>query len=725
MKAGDLFRRCREAPCRACGAVSRWFVRSFSQTAPALNVLALGIAALVGGLCLADTYWPALLGYCLIPAVLFLLALPLSYLLGWILQRFLGHRLTWLTALGALAAADIELFRRGAGEGYSFRVVAFALGVTAVLWLLAASWWSLLRYRRVTPTTVSSALLSAAGTALLLVFLFTDGFEDHYIEKYVTLMGEPQSLAALEDSLSMGPQQVMTVDYGTEEGLPSDTVSLTAYMSRSSAEVTGTYAEYYLDYDLSAVPLVGRVWYPAGGQDCPVLFFAHGNHEIAVDSYLGYDYLGEYLASWGYVVVSVDHNACNLLYNENDGRAVLLLEHIGLLLGYNSQPGNPLYGVLDEDNIAIGGHSRGGEMAATAYLFNGYDRYPENGGVRFDYHYHIRSIVAVAPTVNQYKPADHSVEIEDVNYLLLHGTDDRDVKDFMGMAQYENVTFTGAGDYLKSALYIAGANHGQFNSLWGAYDQPAPFNTLLNTESMLSEADQQTIARLFIKVFLDVTLKGDQSCRSLLTDWDSCAAQLPRTVYVQCYETSDFSVIADFEEDSDLETAALDGAAVTTEGLLLWTEELVDFADDSSFDTHALRLRTSSFDSRYTIALPDAADFAGQSVCLDVCDRREYEVERGNFALLDFTVELTDGEGRTASARAGDFATLFQVLPVRTDKLDYVFQNCTYKTSFATVTIPPEGFEAQEGFDWSAVTALSLVFDRSLDLMIDNIGLTR
>ena len=723
MRGRAILRRCRDLLIRAWGAVRRWFVRNFAGTAPALNVLALAVAALVGGLCLADTYWPVVWGYCLIPAVLFLLALPLSWLLGWIFQRFLGHRLTWLTALAVLAAADIELFRRGAGEGYSFRVVAFSLGVTAVLWLLAASWWSILRHRRAAPTTVLSALLAGAGTVLRLVFLFTDGFEDHYIEKYTALMGEPQSLAALDTG--MGPQQVLTVDYGTEGGLPSDTVSLTAYMSRSSAEFTGAYADYYLDYDLNAVPLVGRVWYPAGGQDCPVLFFAHGNHEIAVDSYLGYDYLGEYLASWGYVVVSVDHNACNLLYNENDGRAVLLLEHIGLLLDYNGQPGNPLYGVLDEDSIAIGGHSRGGEMAATAYLFNGYDRYPENGGIRFDYHYNIRSIVAVAPTVNQYKPADHSVEIEDVNYLLLHGTDDRDVKDFMGMAQYENVTFTGAGEYLKSALYIAGANHGQFNSLWGAYDQPAPFSTLLNAASMLSEGEQQTIACLFIRAFLDVTLKGDRSGLPLLTDWDSCAAQLPRTVYVQCYETSGFSLIADFEEDSDLETAALEGASVTTEGLLLWTEELVDFADDSSYDTHALRLRTSSFDSRYTIALPEAADLTGHSVCLDVCDRKEYAVEQGDYALLDFTVELTDREGRTASARAGDFATIFQVLPVRTDKLDYVFQNCTYKTGFATVTIPQGDFEAQEGFDWSAVTALSLVFDRSLDLMIDNIGLTR
>jgi predicted dienelactone hydrolase len=88
---------------------------------------------------------------------------------------------------------------------------------------------------------------------------------------------------------------------------------------------------------------------------------AHGNHEIAVDSYLGYDYLGEYLASCGYAVVSVDQNACNMLTGENAGRAVLLLEHIGWLLDRSDQRDHPLYGLLDRENIAIAGHSRGGD----------------------------------------------------------------------------------------------------------------------------------------------------------------------------------------------------------------------------------------------------------------------------------------------------------------------------------------------------------------------------
>ena len=399
-------------------ALGRWFARSFSGTEPALCQMALCVSAALVGLELNATYWPGLPG-----GVLFILGalaiMELVLLLArWVLRKVLGHGLGWLMGLVLLYYMIARNVRRGAGEGWSWRVYLFAAVVTAALWALTAAGWQLLRHRRLTPTTALTFLAGAALTAALGVFLFTDGFDDHYVQRYFALMeGPPGTLAALEPSLDEGPYAVLTVDYGPEEALEAGTVSLTSYMSRDTDEISGLYVDSYLDYDLSRVPLRGRVWYPDGGENCPVLFIAHGNHEITTESYLGYAYLGEYLASHGYVVVSVDQNACNMLSGENDGRAVLLLENIGLLLGYNEEAGNPLEGVLDEDNIAIAGHSRGGEMVATAYLFNGYDNYPENGNIDFDYHYHIRSIIAIAPTVDQYKPADHSVELEDVNYL--------------------------------------------------------------------------------------------------------------------------------------------------------------------------------------------------------------------------------------------------------------------------------------------------------------------
>ena len=75
----------------------------------------------------------------------------------------------------------------------------------------------------------------------------------------------------------------------------------------------GYIKEKYQGYGLNEVPIRGKIWYPKEAQNCPVLFMIHGNHNYVEESYLGYEYLGQYLASYGYVMVSVDQNACNMM----------------------------------------------------------------------------------------------------------------------------------------------------------------------------------------------------------------------------------------------------------------------------------------------------------------------------------------------------------------------------------------------------------------------------
>lgn len=679
------------------------------------------VAALVGGGALSAGYWPGYTGCAVLMALAFALAEWLLWLARRLLGRLLGRELGGPVSLAVIAYAAADTLWRGSGDSWDWRVNVSAGVVTAVLGLFAVSWCQLLRRRR-TPTVVLTALSSTAAAALLVLLLAGGGFPDDTIERYLALREDlPAPQAALEPSLGEGPYRVLTVDYGPGEALEAGTVDLTRYMTRGDDDLTDYYVDAYWDYELSDVPLRGRIWYPEGAEHCPVLFIAHGNHHIATESYLGYAYLGEYLASHGYVVVSVDHNACNMLSHENDGRAVLLLEHIRLLLDYSEGDG-PLSGLLDRDSIAVAGHSRGGEMAATACLFNEYGRYPENGTKAFDYDFSIRSIIAIAPTVNQYKPAGHSVALENVNYLLLHGGSDRDVTDCGGMSQYENITFTGEGDYLKSALYIAGANHGQFNSLWGQRDRSGPGGILLNTASLLAEEDQQRIAQVFIKVFLDVTLRGDDSCRSLLTNWEDYAAQLPETVYAQCYESSDFMTIADFEEDSDLETVTLPGASAQASGFNWWTEMALDFAGKTAYDTHALRLRWSSRGT-YTLELP-ALDLTGQCLRFDLCDLDEAAVGRGDLSLVEGTVLLTDADGHTARASIGDWRTVYPILSVKTDKLDYIFDTPTYQKAFSTVSIPAAGFVSEgETIDLTRICSVAWRFTGSGQVAMDNIGL--
>ncbi len=702
--------------------LGEWFRAFLSGCEPALCHASAVLTGIVAGIELASLYFPSVMGYTFTMVAAFGAA-ELCFLLAQkLLRRLLGRGLGWLLALCASTAAVCFAIKSGAGEGWTWRVFLIAALVIAALWSLIASLWNIF-HRGFSIATVLTGAFSAVVTGGVLVFFCMDGFLDDTVSHYLALADHGgQRVEALEPSLGYGGHSVSVLDYGTGNALAAKPVDLTRYMARGDS-LTHMYVDAYMDYELSEVPVRGRIWYPSDGKSCPVLFIAHGNHEITTQSYLGYAYLGEYLASHGYVVVSVDQNSCNMLSNENDARAVLLLEHIGLILNYSREKDNPLYGRVDKDNIAIAGHSRGGEMVATAYLFNGYDHYPENGVVRFDYNYSIKSLIAIAPTVNQYKPADHSVKIEDVSYLLLHGAADRDVTDFMGMSQYENITFTGHGDHIKSALYIAGANHGQFNTLWGAYDCSGSGAALLNTESLLPEQEQQMLACVFIKVYLDVTLRGDMSCRSLLTDWEDYAGQLPETVYVQCHEESSFRTIADFEEDSEMQTATLDGVKLYASGVNWWTEDLMDFAGRSAYDTHALRLRWSGSAS-YTMKLPQM-DLTDSAVTFDICDLDSGAVEEGDYDLIDATVSIADGDGNVARAQLSDFATVYPILSVKTDKLDFVFDTPASKEAFATVAIPTDEFETKDGkIDLSDIREIKFSFDEGGQIALDNIGIT-
>ena len=300
-----------------------WYLRTWAGTEGAVYHVSLAASALIWGVRISDGLWPGWPGIALFTLAVFLLLQLAGWLAGRVLGLVMKWGVRWAMSFALLAYSTVRVVNSGAGGGYTLPIMSFSLGSVVVVQLTAAALRALSR-RRFTPTAVLATLCFGGLTALLAVFLFTDGFDDHYADRYLAL-GGLEGEKTLD--LGEGPWAVETLDYGPELALDLGTVSLSSYMSRSSTdELTERYLEQTLGYPLNRVPLIGRIWYPEGGQNCPVLFIAHGNHEVSVDSYLGYEYLGSYLASWGYVVVSVDQNACNLLSGENDGRAVLLLE---------------------------------------------------------------------------------------------------------------------------------------------------------------------------------------------------------------------------------------------------------------------------------------------------------------------------------------------------------------------------------------------------------------
>lgn len=598
--------------------------------------------------------------------------------------------------------------------GNEHMVSTFFAALIYFLLLLSGRFiWAWLVKRR---HTLFSGIHFAVGCIVwcaFLAFLFGQGFSDRYISDYlkkniyVTQAGE---VAGFADYCAKGAYTPVCLTYGPDGGtdMTTRTVDLSPYVAKEK-KWHRIYRSFFTKHTRKDAPIAGKIWFPKEAENCPVVFMAHGNHSITAESYRGYDYLGEYLASHGYVFVSVDENILNERSGENDARAVLLLENIGEILEKNGDESQPVYSKIDEDNIALMGHSRGGEMIADAYLFNEYDAYPSNGMFTFDYHYRIRALIAVAPSVSQYLPAGHETELSDVDYLVLQGANDQDISVFLGNEQYENVSFSKDGSYIASSLYIAGANHGQFNTEWGEYDIGRPFSLWLNVKNFITAEDQQEILKIASLVFLDKSLKEKDTYADFLTDYAKYAEYLPETLYVQQYETSDALFITDYEEDSDLETAPC--GSVSAEHFTMWTEE--ELADSESAmgkrENHAVRLKWKDTKAAYyEIALDEPMAMGEGGICFDAMDLRE----KAENEPMDFSVVLTDIHGNRAVSTLCDSTILYLAFPVKLSKIQYITGKNEYKRQLQTVHITEKQFTEENGFDRSQIRSVRFAFDR-------------
>ena len=311
----------------------------------------------------------------------------------------------------------------------------------------------------------------------------------------------------------------------------------------------------YWGFSPDSFPINARVWYPGGAGPFPLVLVVHGNHNPQDFSDPGYDYLGELLASRGFILASVDMNFINGgIRGENDGRGWLLLKHLQAWRDFNQDPDSPLRGKVDMDQIAVMGHSRGGEAVGHAAAFNKLEYYPDDASLEFDFGFNIRSVVAIAPVDGQYLPTNRGAPIEDVNYLVFHGSHDGDVTSFHGLRQYQRATFSGDVDAFKSAVYVYRANHGQWNSVWNSFDNGPRSPRILDLRGLLDPADQRRFAEVYVSAFLEATLKGDKSYLPLFRDHRVAGDWLPNTMYITSFEHSTHTSVADFEGDIDITT---------------------------------------------------------------------------------------------------------------------------------------------------------------------------
>ena len=503
--------------------------------------------------------------------------------------------------------------------------------------------------------------------------------------------------------------------------------------------LSGWYRTRYWGFDQESLPLNGRVWYPDEEGRFPLVLIVHGNHNMADVSDTGYAYLGELLASRGYITVSVDQNFLNSglsdvlsgLDGENDARAWLLLEQLRVWHEWNALPGHEFYQRIDTDRIALIGHSRGGEAVAIASMFNALPAYPDDATVQFDYGYEIQSVVAIAPVDGQYFSGHRPTELSDVSFLALHGSADSDVFWFMGAQQYDRVETS--EDSFRAAVYVHGANHGQFNSSWGRSDQGWPGGWLINLNELMPAENQKRIARTFVSGFLEATLGGDGSYRQLFIEPGSGREFLPESVILSQYADYSGVVLSSFEEDVDVTTATRPGASWEGRNLTLWKEQrpqtktgealrstTVSYVgwDRSADGTAAAATFGLTLEDPLQISRDDALSMAAAFPSEDPSpDNESTEGEETEPAsTLDFSVMITDTNGQAARVQLSDFAIIYAqgALGYRIDKTPLPSQFAESELVLDTVRIPMARFaEVNERIDLSSITLVQFVFDRT------------
>lgn len=198
---------------------------------------------------------------------------------------------------------------------------------------------------------------------------------------------------------------------------------------------------------------------------------------IESPSYIGYEYLAKRLASYGYIVVSVNANR-GITGGPSLGgdtalikaRGILIMRHLQKLSSWNRHGGTPpgvgadLRGHLDFTNVGMMGHSRGGDGVRAAY-----NDYVEQGSIwpgMIEDAVTFKGIFEIAPTDFLNKNS------KGVVWNVLLGMCDGDVFDLRGVHPYDrDIEPPFETQPLQKSTYtVWGANHNFFNTQWQVSD---------------------------------------------------------------------------------------------------------------------------------------------------------------------------------------------------------------------------------------------------------------
>jgi len=317
-----------------------------------------------------------------------------------------------------------------------------------------------------------------------------------------------------------------------------------------------------------------RLWYPtiiASMTPRPIVVISHGNGH----NYGWYNYLGSFLASWGYVVISHQNNTQAGI----EAASTTTLQHTAALINQQATiAGGAVNGKIDATTIIWIGHSRGGEGVVRAYdrLFDNSYTPPSNAYSKNS----IRQLISIAPTDFLGKGGVGSgSDPHAIPYFLIYGAADGDVCGCPGnnVADSFNLFERSVGEHWST--YIHGADHNDFNCC-GTNDFVGPAGTALGN------AEVQKIMKVHALAAIKSTLENDPAAKEMR--WRRYASLRPLGVISTAIVRSDehrlgtgtIAVIDDFQTQTAATVSSSGGAVSWTVSNL--TENTAD-DNNSSF----------------------------------------------------------------------------------------------------------------------------------------------
>jgi dienelactone hydrolase len=533
----------------------------------------------------------------------------------------------------------------------------------------------------------------------------------------------------------------------------------------------------YWGFGFDKMPLNARVWYPDGDGPFPLVLIVHGNHNMKEFSDPGYAYLGELLASRGFILASIDENFLNgNTRQENDARGWTLLKHLEAWRAFNDSSGRPFYRKVDSTRIALMGHSRGGEAVAVAAAFNKLPFYPDDAKLAFKFNFGIRSIVAIAPIDGQYRPTGRPTPVENVSYLTIHGSHDGDVSAFSGLAQWQRIKFTDNKPRFKSAIWMYRANHGQWNTVWNNKDNGQRSERWLNLDQLISAEEQRQFGKVIMTAFLEATLRDRSEYLPIFRDHRVIGTWLPKTMYSTRFEENGMRALARFDEDVDVTTGSVAGVVLKGDSLSTWKEAPVPLRwRNTTVGHNAVWLgwnnRVAGDDTTrrgqpasFSLTMPDSLRGAWgldttQAIVLSLAPTTDVPGPRAapkdtskadsaakaaasktkkppvkvkpDSTPFDLTVEAVDAAGTVARVPLSAYGPVRRPLDIyvnRRSGRDKANFATTYEVVLQTYVVPLSDLaRAQPRFDARTLKSVRFVFDRTVagTIVLSDVGLSK